>query len=110
MPWRGRDLPKYMQPEKATLPEELERTEALLKAIPPRRPTKAMIARCCRQCKTDGRGDCESGYCVLWEYRPFQPGGPPKRKLSDKQLAAKRMSMAKARAARARARAKVGLP
>jgi len=110
MPWRGRDLPKYMRPEKGTPPEDLERTQTLLKTIPPRRPTKGMIARYCRQCKTDGPGDCTIDDCILWEYRPFQPGGPPKRKLSRKQLAVKRTSMEKARAARAKARGEARNP
>ncbi|MBM3497412.1 MAG: hypothetical protein FJX74_01960 [Armatimonadetes bacterium] len=99
MPWRGRDLPKRLQPQGGTRAEEGKGTEALLKSIPPRRPARGMIGRYCRQCKTDGRGDCTIDDCVLYPYRPMQPGGPRKRQLSEQQLARSRASLEKARAA-----------
>jgi hypothetical protein len=102
MPWRGRDLPKAMQPEGGTPLEDLRRTEELLKTVPPRRVTKGMIAAKCRYCLPErGRnGDCTIDDCRLHALRPMQPGGPPKRELSAARLAQCRRAARAARAAR----------
>ena len=102
MPWRGRDLPKGMQPENGTDPDELWRTEEYLVTVPPKRATKSMIAAKCRYCLPEkGRGgDCRIDDCQLYALRPTQPGGPPKRELSPAQLAQRRRAIRMARVAR----------
>jgi len=61
-------------------------------AMKHRRPSKAFIAAACRQCSPDTK-DCISGDCALLSFTPFQPGGQPKRALSEQQVIARRERM-----------------
>jgi hypothetical protein len=51
------------------------------------RPTKAHVSRCCKECLSEGEKDCAKTDCALYSWRPFQPGGQPKRKQSQAETA-----------------------
>ena len=89
-PWRGRDLPKSMQPPNGTLPEEVEQTKLLLREVPRRRATRKSIRLKCRQCLPErtGQPHCQVPDCELYALTPYQPGGQPKQNRSAKQIAA----------------------
>lgn len=53
-----------------------------------RRPSKHIVAEMCRQCNPD-TADCTSRDCPLLPWTPFQPGGQPKKQISEKQHAAR---------------------
>lgn len=98
----GSDHPRtvrllHRNPNGGTDPEELERTEEYLKTHPKRRPNRAMIAAYCRRCLPQTNADCEVDTCSIWPYRPRQPGGPPKRQLSEDEISRRRERLAMAR-------------
>ena len=88
--WRGRQLPKRMQPPNGTPPEEVERTRRLLREVPRRRATRKMVRLKCRSCLPErvGQPHCAIADCRLYPLTPFQPGGQPKQPRSVKQQAA----------------------
>lgn len=77
MPFRGSTIKAQ-----ETDTQYLSDIERLAIEVPPRRVTKAMIRRMCEQCQ-EGRADCEVVTCPLHSLTPFQPGGQPKRAISE---------------------------
>jgi len=58
-----------------------------------RRPSRMLIHAQCRQCQPGDRTDCEATDCGLYPYRPWDgPGKTPRRKLSEKELAQRRLA------------------
>lgn len=58
-----------------------------------RRPSRRLIYDQCRQCQPGDRTDCMAADCALYPYRPWDgPGKAPKRKLSEKELAQRRLA------------------
>jgi len=57
-----------------------------------RRATKSLVVTYCRQCQPGDQTDCGGGECALYPWRPWQPGGQPKRRTTSecqrKRLAA----------------------
>ena len=89
-PWRGRDLPKSIQPAGGTPVAETDRTQRLMREVPRRRATRKMLRRKCRHCLPErtGQPHCHVRDCALFGLTPFQPGGQPKQIRSAKQTAA----------------------
>jgi hypothetical protein len=45
-----------------------------------RRATKGLLAAYCRHCQPGDTTDCGGDDCALFPWRPWQPGGQPKRR------------------------------
>ena len=93
-PWRGRDLPKSLQPPNDSPPDEAEKATRILREVTRRRATRRMIRAKCRDCLPErtGQPDCTIVDCALFGLTPFQPGGQPKQTRSAKQQAAAKAS------------------
>jgi len=58
-----------------------------------RRPSRRLIHAQCRQCQPGDTTDCLATDCPLYPYRPWAgPGKAPARRLSEKELAQRRLA------------------
>lgn len=91
-PFRGRLIPAPQRPRDYDEAAEQARIAAHHKKHPRRQPSKRIINLMCRQCQ-EGRDDCGATHCGLYPWRPWQPGGQPKRELSETQRQARSEAM-----------------
>jgi len=65
------------------------------KKFPRKRPSMTLLNKMCYACQPETREDCAKVECPLFFWRPWQPGGRPKRRISAKQGAQLRENIAK---------------
>jgi len=61
--------------------------------VPRRRPSRRLVHDQCRQCQPGDTTDCMAADCALYPFRPWDgPGKAPRRRLSEKELAQRRLA------------------
>ena len=51
-----------------------------------RQATKGLVVSYCRHCQPGDTTDCQGASCALYPWRPWQPGGQPKRRALTESL------------------------
>ena len=83
MPFRGKAMPKTLQPKRG-ISEEEQRRQGEYNRRPRKRPSRRLIAAYCRHCQPGDRTDCLGINCAFYPFRPWEgPGKAPRRKLSE---------------------------